>query len=440
MNKRYQLILILLFTPLVIFAQTNNEVIKQIQKLMVENYVFLDKAHEVSSHLDKLMAEKFFDVFETEEEFAKALGQEMQKITKDRHLNVAPPRPRNTGPRPERTSFDWHLQNLVRFRDGGFGGVNFFEGNVAYLQLKGFRVEDTVKVDPLMEFISTADAIIVDLRGNGGGNGPVGTWLSSYFLPTNIPLTSVYERRKDHTDAYFTIPVKGKQRLDVPLYILTNSRTFSAAEGFTYDLQARKRVTVIGEVTGGGAHPVNFMRLPKDFALVVPIARSINPITKTNWEGVGVQPDVKVASEIALDTALVLAKQGAKKYREAPFNELEGLLKKEKHSSADQNRVLNLLQTLLERGHIENFMVNGLGYDFQEGGYSAGALSLMKSSTQLFPKSPNVHDSYAEILAKQGFKEEALIHYQKAVMLATEQKDRDLAEYEKNLNDFKSKK
>ena len=77
MNKRYQLILILLFTPLVIFAQTNNEVIKQIQKLMVENYVFLDKAHEVSSHLDKLMAEKFFDVFETEEEFAKALGQEM---------------------------------------------------------------------------------------------------------------------------------------------------------------------------------------------------------------------------------------------------------------------------------------------------------------------------------------------------------------------------
>ena len=114
-----------------------------------------------------------------------------------------------------------------------------------------------------MEFISTADVIIVDLRGNGGGNGPVGTWLSSYFLPTNIPLTSVYERRKDHTDVYSTIPGKGKQRLDVPLYILTNSRTFSAAEGFTYDLQAQKRVPVIGEVTGGGAHPVNFMRLPK---------------------------------------------------------------------------------------------------------------------------------------------------------------------------------
>tara|TARA_R110001592_G_scaffold86428_2_gene254946 strand:- start:5178 stop:5441 length:264 start_codon:yes stop_codon:yes gene_type:complete len=83
MNKRYKLIFILFFTPALIFAQTNNEVIKQIQKLMVENYVFLDKAHEVNSHLDKLMAEKYFDAYETEEELAKALGQEMQKITKD---------------------------------------------------------------------------------------------------------------------------------------------------------------------------------------------------------------------------------------------------------------------------------------------------------------------------------------------------------------------
>ena len=337
MNIRYKLIFLIFFTPAIISAQTNDDLVKQIQKLMVENYVFLDKAKEVNLHLDKLIAKKFFDGFETEEELAKALRQEMQKITKDRHLNVVPPRPRNAGPRPERTSFEWHLQNLVRFRDGGFGEVNFFEGNVAYFQLKGFRVEDTVKVAPLMEFISTSDAVIIDLRGNGGGNGPVGTWLSSYFLSTNIPLTSVYERRKDHTDTYSTIAFKGKQRLDVPLYILTNSRTFSAAEGFAYDLQAQNRVTVIGEVTGGGAHPVNFMRLPIDFALVVPIARSINPITKTNWEGVGVQPDVRVTAEMALDTALVLAKQGAKKYREAPFNELELLLKKEKHSSTDQN-------------------------------------------------------------------------------------------------------
>ena len=99
MNKRCKLILILLFTPAIVFAQANNEVIKQIQKLMVENYVFLDKAYEVNSHLDKLMAEKFFDAFETEVQLAKALGQEMQKITKDRHLNVAPPRQRNVGPR-----------------------------------------------------------------------------------------------------------------------------------------------------------------------------------------------------------------------------------------------------------------------------------------------------------------------------------------------------
>ena len=438
MKKLYRLFFIIFFVPTSIFAQTNDEVIKQIQNLMVENYVFLDKAEQVNRHLDKLMAKNHFDGFETDAELAKALGEEMQKITKDRHLNVAPQRLRNSAPPPDRTSFDWHLQNLVRFRDGGFGEVNSFEGNVAYFQIKGFRVEDTIKVAPLMEFIATTDAIIIDLRGNGGGNGPVGTWLSSYFLPTNIPLTTVYERRKDHTDSYSTIPINGKQRLDVPLYLLTNSRTFSAAEAFAYDLQAQNRVTIIGEVTGGGAHPVNFMRLPKGFTLIVPIARSINPITKTNWEGVGVQPDIKVAADVALDTALVLAKQGAKKFRETPFNQLEGLLKKERHNTADQTEVFTLLQALLERGHIESFMVNGMGYDFYEGGHTAGALALMKSSVQLFPESPNVHDSYAEILAKEGLREEALIHYQKAVTLAIAQKNSDLAEYQKNLSDFKS--
>ena len=108
---------------------------------------------------------------------------EMQKITKDRHLNVAPSRPPRQ--RDENADFfSWHLNNLVRFRSGGFGRIDLFEGNVGYVELKGFRREDISKVDDIMEYLSTADAIIIDLRENGGG-GALGDYWSSYFLEEN---------------------------------------------------------------------------------------------------------------------------------------------------------------------------------------------------------------------------------------------------------------
>jgi hypothetical protein len=212
MNYRLSVIIFCLLSSSLIFAQTNEEVIQKTKELMTANYIFLDKAKLVNQQLDQLLSENYFDTFDQPEDFAKALTQELQKTTKDKHLNVAPPRPR-TGTPLDPTSFVWHLQNLVRFREGGFGAVDFLKGNIAYVKLKGFRVEDTSKVAPLMEFISTADAIIFDLRGNGGGNGSVGLNLSSYFLPTKTPLSSVYERRKDLLEEYHTINVKGKSQL-----------------------------------------------------------------------------------------------------------------------------------------------------------------------------------------------------------------------------------
>src|SRR6185295_17800434 len=109
--------------------------------------------------------------------------------------------------------------------------------------------------------------------------------------------------------AFFTDPhVDGKKfGPDKPVFVLTSARTFSAAEEFTYNLQARTRATIVGETTGGGAHPGGVASLARGFSAFIPSGRAINPITHTNWEGTGVVPDVRVPADQALDTAQKLA-------------------------------------------------------------------------------------------------------------------------------------
>ena len=121
-------------------------------------------------------------------------------------------------------------------------------------------------------------------------------------------LNSFYYREGDRTDQFWTLPyVPGKRMPAVPVYVLTSERTFSGAEEFSYNLKNLKRATIVGETTGGGAHPVNREPIDGDFWVSVPFARAVNPISKTNWEGTGVEPDVKVPAPQALDTALALA-------------------------------------------------------------------------------------------------------------------------------------
>ena len=411
---------ILFFTPLFQFAQSNNDIIKNIQELMLENYIFLDKAKETNLHLDDLMAASYFDAYTDPKEFSKALSVEMQKITKDKHLNVAPPRTTRQ-PRNNSDFISRHLTNTLRFRSGGFVKIDLLEGNVGYVELKGFRREDISKVDDVMNYLSTADAIIIDLRENGGGNS-LGLYWSSYFLKGNIHLTGTYERRTDTKTELKTVDIKGDKRLDMPIFILTSNYTFSAAEAFAYDLQSIKRATIIGETTGGGAHPVDFIRLPKGYGLIVPYAESINPITKSNWEGVGVVPDVKTTKEKSLIKAHELAITGAKNYREKPFNILKAILEQKNILKREEDTVCDLLKLLLKRKHLEGFMINDMGYSYLGNKQVNAAYVIFKSYVEIFPDSPNAHDSYAEVLTLKGNKKEALKHYKQSVLLAEKKK------------------
>lgn len=438
MNYLKSACIVLLFcTPSLLWAQSNQEVIKDIQKFLLEHYIFLDKAKETNLHLDDLMATNYFESYTDPKEFAKALSVELQKITKDKHLNVIPPR----APRPASSPSNFtprHLTNLVRFRSRGFGTLDLLEGNVGYVELKGFRKEDLSKVDAVMDYLSTSDAIIVDLRENGGGGG-LGLYWSSYFLEEGTPLTGTYERRTNSTVVSKTGPVQGHQRLEVPLFILTSSTTFSAAEAFAYNLQSRGRATIIGETTGGGAHPVKPMWLPNGYRLIVPYAASINPVTQSNWEGVGVTPDVLTTKENTLAKAKELAVLAAQQYREQTFEQLNTILAQQEITKEEEEKACTLFRLLLQRGHLEDHMINYLGYTYLEHKQLHAAYVILKSNVTIFPANPNAHDSYAEILALKGNKKEALKEYQQAVLLAKERKDPQLNAYQKNLSDFEAK-
>lgn len=159
-----------------------------------------------------------------------------------------------------------------------------------------------------MNFLSHVAAIIFDLRENGGGDPKMIALISTYLFDKPTHLNDLYNRKQDSTTQSWTLPyVPGNRLPDAPAFVLTSTATFSGAEEFSYNLKNLKRAILVGETTGGGAHPVRGQRIDDHFTVQVPFERAINPISKTNWEGTGVVPDVAAKASEALDVAEKLA-------------------------------------------------------------------------------------------------------------------------------------
>ena len=160
-----------------------------------------------------------------------------------------------------------------------------------------------------MTFLAGTRAMIIDLRWNGGGQPKMVALVSSYLFDRRTHLNDLWTRRTNATEEFWTRDSVAGRKFGgtKPVFVLTSSRTFSGGEEFTNNLKTLKRATIVGETTGGGAHPVRGRRVDDHFMIGVPFARAINPITKTNWEGTGVEPDVKVPASEALATAIKLA-------------------------------------------------------------------------------------------------------------------------------------
>lgn len=277
---------------------------------MEENYIFPEVGKEIGIYLQKRLNEQKYEEITFPRLFAQQITSDSQQINQDKHLSLVydPQRVKDLRAEESQPSEE-ELREIEQKRIEkqrrdyfGFRKVEILDGNVGYLDLRSFRSTDYTAETALgaMSFLSNSEAIIIDLRDNYGGGASMYLLLISYFFDSETThLSDLINRRSKSTQQFWTLPyVPGKRLPEVDLYILTSERTFSAAEEFTYDLQSLKRAVVVGEITGGGAHLTTRMIVDDNFYLFVPFAGALNPVTNTNWERVGIQPDFKKALEI----------------------------------------------------------------------------------------------------------------------------------------------
>jgi hypothetical protein len=303
-------------------AAERQAVIDGVLEKIEAHYVFPDVGKKMVAAIRARQEKKEYDSITSAKEFAETLTKNLREVCKDKHLGVryyaeALPPERTSGPSEAEMK---RMRETMALRNFGFKKVERLgSGGVGLLELEGFLPADLVgdTAAAAMSFLANSDAVIVDLRRNGGGHPGTVILLCSYFFDESVHLNSIYTRTTDTTKQYWSLPVvPGKKLVGKDLYVLTSARTFSGAEEFAYNIQSQKRGTIIGETTGGGAHPTRGFRISDHFGVGVPFARSINPVTKTNWEGTGVKPDVAVPAEAALLTAHQMAlKKAAEKYK-----------------------------------------------------------------------------------------------------------------------------
>jgi hypothetical protein len=295
-----------------ISAADRHAVIEKLDAQLQSHYVFPDVAKSVAAAIRAREAAGAYGAAGDTEAFATALSSDLRTLGKDAHFNVAfdPAfRERPAGPRPTPTQEDIEQgQREVASYGYGLDSVSRLPGNVGYMEVRGFGPTELVgdALTAAMTVLGGTDALIVDLRRNGGGEPSSVAHLMSHFFAIgdqrHLNDLVMREGNGEVVHQYWTNPAVGVHYTK-PVYVLTSARTFSGGEEFAYDMQTQKRATLVGETTGGGANPGDPYSLGHGFAAFIPNGRALNPVTQANWEHVGVKPDVAVPAAKAKDVA-----------------------------------------------------------------------------------------------------------------------------------------
>jgi len=286
--------------------------------LLERRYVFPDRGRKLAARLRAdARADRFRDAADRKA-FANAVTDRLRALSGDGHLGLdhsdkvlgesVEAETSYTAAEMER----WYGAHI----NHGFEQVARLDGNIGYLNLRVFAPPAMAGdvATAAMTLLAQSDALVIDLRRNGGGDGGLGRLIAGYLFDGEPrPMSGTYDRPSGKLTPASTPGWVPGRRLGPakPVYILTSGKTFSAAEAFAYDLQALGRATVVGEPTGGGAHPFKYRRVHPHFVLWLAEARSVNPVTGSNWQGTGVKPDVAVPADRALEKALDIARERA---------------------------------------------------------------------------------------------------------------------------------
>lgn len=294
--------------------QDKKQTIEALLDALNESYVFPDLAKKAEEAVRRALAEGAYKDLKSGLAFAAKLSADVNAVLKDAHFRMRysaetlPERAQRDEPSPAEVEV---FNRMVKRRNGGIAGAEVLNGNIGYLNVESFLGGGEIArpAAAAFEFLRDTDALIIDLRRNGGGDPEAVRILCSYlFGEKPVHLNSIYWRPTNETTEFWTLEkLEGPRYPDKPVFVVTSKRTGSGAEECAYNLQTRKRATIVGEVTWGGANPGGNVRLNDHFAVFVPMGRAINPVTGTNWEGTGVTPDVACPSADAVVKAQAMA-------------------------------------------------------------------------------------------------------------------------------------
>ena len=384
-----------------------NEIVKLISKNLLETYIDLDIAKEMSSVIKLNVKSKKYKSVSDSKEFSKILTQDLQKVSKDLHLkvNFEPKRiAQKKRVMPEGMKLKREKMMAMRMAEVnyGFTEIKVLNGNIGYLNLRMFADIKYAKnaATAAMSFLSNTNAMIIDLRTNGGGVPSMMQLLSSYFTEAKpVLLSDFYERKTNEKTQLFTFEtIEGKRLTNTPLYILTSKNTFSAAEAFTYSLKHLNKAVVVGEVTKGGANRTKRVNLNTNFSVSVPYIKAIHPVTNSNWEGIGVKPTIKSSNKDAFVVAYIDA--------------INKTVKRNKSKT-----------------------LNKIGYAFLQEKSIDNAIMVFLENAKLHPNDVNSWDSLGEAYYNKSDKKNALKAYKKALEL-----DPSLASAKKMIQKLENKK
>lgn len=335
-------------------AEIRKQTIDDLSALLPERYAYKQLGPKLQQLLQQNLKAGKYDSIVSPEQFSIVVTKDLRSLNPDRHLalNYSPqiPSPNTSTSGQPLTAAERAKQasDFNRQMNYGFRGVQFLNGNIGYLKFDYFDSYLDYSgpvVDASMSFLRNCDAVIIDLRDNGGGSPQMVAYIAGFFFKERTLSGTSYDRLTDTTTQGFITPQpKEKQLANVDLYILTSSRTISAGEGLAYDLKYLRNAKVIGETSAGAANPGRVTRLNNLFTAFIPNRHGVNVVSGTNWEGTGVPVDISCPAEDALRIAKIealktLEKKATDSFQKKKFNNYITYLEKthpEKQLSANR--------------------------------------------------------------------------------------------------------
>ncbi len=288
-----------------------DSVVERAADLIQSHYVFDERKPAITEYIRTRLNAGHYYGATNPDSLVEHLTRDLRSVSNDKHLYVE----HATAGGGDDTDWNaWAERERVseKLSNFGFTEARVLDGNVGYLRIVGFMHPQRgfEAAASAMRFLSNTEALVIDVQGNGGGYGGLMELVLSYFFdpaPTHISTTYTSNIAEPPTRS-FTLPfVPGPRRVGQPLYVLINGRTGSAAEFFAYTLQAFGKATIVGEPSAGAAHRNTYFELDDRFRISISTGAPIDPVTGTNWEGTGVQPDLSAPAESAVCTAHGLA-------------------------------------------------------------------------------------------------------------------------------------